>query len=189
MEKISNWLIRNTTGKRLLLLTVAFFLCIFILLPYLKIIIDVASNGAGSPDLRLYYTNSGLYSLMSKYSVEGRLEYIKTRFTFDLIWSIIYVSFLTAVISFFHKYQLSSNAVLKNHRAYFNLIPLVAGFFDLLENITVSINMYFYPVHVMGFDWLAGICTFLKWVFVAFSFAIFIRESYGSILIWIRRRR
>ena len=189
METMSNWLIRNTSCKRLLFFGVAFLLCIFFLLPYLKTIIAVASDGAGSPDLRLYYTSSELYALMSKYSQAGRFDYIKTRFTIDLLWPIIYVSFLAVAISYFYKYQLSSNAILKSRRANLNLLPLAAGIFDLSENITVSINMYFYPMHVMGVDWIAGICTFLKWVFVSMSLLAFIREGYGTAMIRLKRRR
>ncbi len=188
MEKISNWLIRKATSKRFLFFSVAFLLCIFVLLPHLKIIMDAASDGAGSPDLRLYYTSSELYSLMTKYSEAGRLEYIQTRFTFDLLWPVIYVSFLAVAISYFYKYQLSRNAVIKSRRAYFNLLPLVAGIFDFLENITVSVNMYYYPAHVTGFDRIAGICTFLKWLFVAFSIVIFIREAFCSAALKLKLR-
>ncbi len=189
MDKISNWLIRKTSGWKVLVLGVAFLLCVFFLLPHLEVIMDKVSHGAGSPDVHLYYTGPQLYSWMTEYTDYGRFEYIKTRLSYDLIWPITYVSFLSIAISFSHKFQLSCNVLRKSQRAYFNLLPLVAGFFDILENITISINMYFYPMHLWGLDWFSGFCTLFKWIFVVFAFAVFFRETFGSISIWIKLRR
>ncbi|RYV03258.1 hypothetical protein SOPP22_05815 [Shewanella sp. OPT22] len=150
---------------------------------------DRVSHGAGSPDVHFYYTSSQLYAWMSDYSDAGRLEYIKTRFSYDLFWPIIYVSFLSLAISFSHKFQLSCNVLLKSYRAYFNLLPIAAGSFDLLENITVSVNMYFYPEHLWGLDWISGFCTLFKWIFVALAFGVFFRESFGSLIIWFKLKR
>ena len=189
MDKISNWLIRNTSGRKVLFLGGVFLCCVFFLLPHLGAIMDKASNGVGSPDVHFYYTSSQLYAWMADYTEDGRLEYIKTRFSYDLFWPVVYVSFLSLAISFSHKFQLRANMLIKSFRAKYNLLPIVAGMFDLLENITVSINMYFFPVRIWGLDWIAGFCTLLKWIFVFLAFGAFFRESYGSICVWRRLRR
>ena len=189
MERISNWLIRYTSGKKVIFLGTIFLIYIFFLLPHLADIMSHVSQNQGSPDTHLFYTSSELYTLISQFSEEGRREYIQTRFSYDLFWPIVYVSFLSLAISFSHKYLLSCNVILKSYRVYFNLLPFVAGFFDFFENVTISLNMYFYPEHLWGIASISGYCTLFKWLFVGLAFAVFFRESIGSVLIWNKLHR
>ena len=48
-----------------------------------------ASTGEdiGSPDLSIYYSADDLYRMAEAYGADGRLEYIRVRFTFDVYTS------------------------------------------------------------------------------------------------------
>ena len=60
---------------------------------------EIYAEEVGTPDLSLYYSPNELYRMADAYGVSGRAEYIRVRFTFDLIWPLIYTFTLVTVIS------------------------------------------------------------------------------------------
>lgn len=52
-----------------------------------------------SPDMSFLYSADDLYQIAQVYGEQGRASYIKVRFTFDLIWPLVYMAFLTTTIS------------------------------------------------------------------------------------------
>ena len=74
-----------------------------------------------SPDTSLFYTPTELYQMAEAYEAEGRQAYIHARWTFDLVFPLVYVAFLTAGISWFSKKFPNNN----EHWELLNLIPIV----------------------------------------------------------------
>ena len=51
---------------------------------------QVETRAAGSPDMSFFYTSDELYQMAEAYGQAGREAYIRARFTFDLIWPLVY---------------------------------------------------------------------------------------------------
>ncbi len=58
-----------------------------------------AYSGGTSPDTSYIYSAGDLYQMAEDYGAEGRAAYIYARFTFDLVFPLVYGFFLTATIS------------------------------------------------------------------------------------------
>jgi hypothetical protein len=102
------------------------------------------------------------------YGEKGREAYIRARFTFDLIWPLVYTIFLITGISWVYQRSFALGSLWQ--RA--NIVPVLGALFDYLENISTSVVMVRYPSPTAVLDMLAAIFTMLKWVFVNGSFAL-----------------
>lgn len=111
-----------------------------------------------SPDTSIFYTSETLYQLAEDYQEEGRDFYISQRFTFDLIWPIVYGLFFISMIGYFvHKVD---------PKKYKPLIwlPIINIGFDYLENTATSITMYRFPLRTPIIADIAGYITLFKWL-------------------------
>ena len=167
MISISRFFHKISTGKVTLAATVLFILFSILVLPK-----QSTSSSAGepvdSPDLSFYYTKDDLYRMANDYGEQGRIKYIQQRFSFDIIWPVVYGLFLVTAISW-----LSSQSFIDSRIAlYGNLIPLLGVIFDFLENLSTSLVIYRFPSRTSIVDTLAPIITTTKWIFIASSFII-----------------
>ena len=134
-------------------------------------------SSSGSPDLSLFYSSNDLYQMAELYGSAGRDAYVRARFSFDLVFPIIYTLFLTTAISWILD-TITPEASLWR---ILNLAPIQGMLFDFLENITASIVISRYPVLSPISANLAPVFTFLKWVFVGGSFLILFISWLASI--------
>ena len=102
------------------------------------------------------------------YGEPGRANYIRARFTFDLIWPLVYVFFLGTGTSWVNRKAFAENS----RWQLTNLAPLVSGLFDYLENLCTSLVMFRYPAHTAVVDTLAPLFTLAKWVILSGSFML-----------------
>ena len=117
-----------------------------------------------SIDTNILYSVEDLYLIISGYSREVRLAYIYQRFTFDLIWPLIYGLFIVITTA----YLLIKIKIKRlNNLIYF---PLTAILLDFLENISVSILMFIYPIRINAIALLASLFTTLKWITLSYAF-------------------
>jgi hypothetical protein len=129
---------------------------------------DYPEERIGSPDLSFYYSPTQLYEMAEVYGVDGRSQYIRTRFTFDIFWPIIYGFFLITTISWIFSRVFNSESLFQ----YANLLPIFGVLFDYLENLSTSLVMYRYPARSFGIDVLASLFTTTKWIFISGAFII-----------------
>jgi len=142
-----------------------------------------ASGGAGSPDTSLLYTPGQLYAMAERYGPAGRAAYIRARFTFDLVWPLVYTAFLTAGVAWAFgrvrppasRWQCAS------------LVPILAMGFDFLENLSTALVMARYPARTPVVDVLAPAFTLFKWVFVGCSFALLVVGLAWALVRWARQ--
>jgi hypothetical protein len=183
--RFSDWLYKVSTGWVTLSAVIVFFLFSALVLPGQSSSASV-DPAIGSPDLSIYYSAGDLLRMAEAYGEQGREEYIRARFTFDLVWPLVYTFFLVTTISWIYN-QLGAGD--KNWRAI-NLLPVLGMLGDYLENIATSLVMWQYPKSLPLVPWLAGTITTLKWLLIAGSF---ISLVVGVILlIWhvlVTRRR
>jgi hypothetical protein len=167
---LSLWLAKFSTRWTALISVVIFTLFIVLILP------GQSSNGTDqlsqtvSPDLSFYYSSTDLYKMAESYGEEGREAYIRARFTFDLIWPLVYGFFLVATLS----WLLNLVFPVESSWQRANLLPVFGMIFDYLENISTSLVMWRFPSQTPVVDWLAGIFTAIKWILIGGSFLMLV---------------
>jgi hypothetical protein len=136
------------------------------------------TGSAVSPDTSLFYSPAQLYRIADEYGEEGRPAYVRARFTFDLVWPLVYTFFLVTSISWLFRRAFALDSPWQ--RA--NLFPVLGALFDLTENLAASLVMLRYPAHTPGVDLLAPVCTLLKWIFVGASIVLLVFG--GGVVLW-----
>jgi hypothetical protein len=172
--KLSDRITRVTNGRIALVCLLLFLAFTMIVLPAQSAKARLYGGSAGSPDTTFFYTAGDLYKTAEAYGQAGRSEYIRARFTFDLIWPLVYLAFLTTAISWLY-HQLDLDGELWKR---VNLVPIFGVLFDYLENISTSIVMARFPSPTPLLAYLAPIFTFVKWIFMGCSLLLLM---YGSI--------
>jgi hypothetical protein len=178
LTRLSLWLANFSTRWTALISVVIFTLFTVFVLPSQSSSSMAQSSQTGSPDLSFYYSPAELYNMAESYGEEGREAYIRARFTFDLIWPLVYGFFLVVTISWLLKIAFPANSIWQ--RA--NLLPLFGVLFDYLENISTSLVMGRYPAQTPIVGWLAGIFTALKWILIGGSFIMLVALMLLAIL-------
>ncbi len=166
--KLSTWLHKRSTGPVTLAALVIFIVFTALALPTQAAEMARSTHGADSPDTSLLYTPGDLYQMAEAYGPEGRAAYIRIRFTFDLLWPVLYTFFLATSASWLLRRALPASSRLQR----LNLVPVLGMLFDYLENICAALVMGRYPAHTPGIDVLAPVFTFLKWIFIGGSFIL-----------------
>jgi hypothetical protein len=184
IKRFSMWLYRVSTGKVTLLCFALFLLFSLLALPGQTAGADTYGEGIGSPDLSFFYSAQDLYDMAEAYGEAGRAAYIQARFTFDLVWPVMYTIFLATVISWVFVRAISPYSWVRIS----NIFPILGMIFDYLENISTSIVMGRYPIQTGILDSLASIFTLLKWVFLAASFILLVVGLGLAVARWVERR-
>jgi hypothetical protein len=183
-KRISDCLRRVSTGWVALSALLIFLLFSALVLPQQATKAEQETGSADSPDTSLFYSASDLYRMAEAYGEQGRQAYVKARFTFDLVWPLVYTLFLATAISWVFGRAFASDSPWQ--RA--NLAPLLGALFDYLENLSTSLVMLRYPGRTPVVDALASVFTALKWSFLGASFVLL----FGGIVVaawrWTRQR-
>jgi len=187
MNKIklfSSWLKRKSTGWVTLIALIIFLLFMAIVLPGQSSRAEAVSGEAGSPDLSFYYPADKLYSMAEAYGPDGRLEFVRVRFTFDLFFPLIYTFFLVTSISWLFSRTFGNESPWQ----LANLAPMIGMLLDFLENTCTSIVMLRYPDATQVIASLASFFTMGKWIFVVASFLFVIIGLFGTTWKWFKTR-
>jgi hypothetical protein len=165
-KRISDWLHQVSNGWVALSALAIFVLFSALVLPAQAARAETDTGSAESPDTSFYYSADDLYSMAQVYGEQGRRAYVRTRFTFDVIWPLVYTIFLSTA----------------------NLAPVLGALFDYLENLSTSLVMLRYPDRTPGVDILAPVFTSVKWIFVNGSFVLLLAGVVVGVWRWNRRR-
>jgi hypothetical protein len=177
IRKLSIWICQKSTGKIVVLALGVFTLFLVVVLPVQT---RSGTDSAGTPDLSFCYTVDDLYRMAEAYGAQGRQEYVRVRFTFDLVWPLVYGFFMVTAVSWLFVKAFPIQSVWQR----VNLIPALGVIFDYLENISTSVVMARYPARTAGIDLLATVFTPVKWTLVGLGFVLLL---VGLVLvIWSR---
>ncbi len=181
MNQLSNRLYLLLTTPVLAGAAALFLFFMLTVLPGMAVRTEEMTGSTASPDTSFLYTARDLYEMAEAYGAAGRAFYISTRFTFDIIWPLVYLLFLTAVITaLFRPFDRGSPW----RKA--NLLPWGGVTFDFLENMGASVVMHRYPLPTPLIAELTPIFTFIKWLLIAASMAVIVL---GILLRLVRHRR
>lgn len=183
LKTISDWMRRLSTGRVALLALLVFVLFSGLVLPQQAAKAEQETGGSDSPDTSFFYTPSDLYQMAESYGEEGRQAYVRARFTFDLIWPLVYAFFLTTAIGWTFGRAFAPDS----RWQMANLAPLLGTIFDYLENLSTSLVMVRYPDQTAVIDVLAPVFTALKWGWLGASFLLLLGGLIVMVWRWARR--
>jgi len=183
-RQISDWLRRISTGWVALSALIIFLLFSALVLPQQATKAEQETGGADSPDTSFFYTADDLYRMAESYGEQGRQAYIRARFTFDLVWPLVYTFFLVTAIGWVFGRAFAPGSAWQ--RA--NLAPLLGALFDYLENVSTSLVMLRYPDQTAVVDLLAPVFTALKWSLLGASFVLLVVGIVVAVWRWFKQR-
>ena len=183
--KLSTWLIKVSKSWILMLTLLIMVLFMIFILPGQATSAEENAGGSISPDTSFFYGPEDLIQAAKEYGEEGRQAYIKARWTFDLIFPLVYISFLVAGISWFYK-NLEKPI---DWIGFTNLLPLAAGLFDYLENTGASLVMALYPTLLSGLALVTSIFSGVKWLLIGASFLAYFALAGAILFQWIQGKK
>lgn len=185
LNKLSGWLYKNSTTSRVVISLIVFIFFLLLILPRQTADAKAYGGNVGTPDLSFYYSPAELYEMAETYGEEGRQAYIRARFTFDLIWPLVYGAFLVSTISRLFLRSLPTYSGMRP----LNLLPILGMFFDYLENISTSWVMWRYPDQTPILDSIAPVFTLLKWLLIALAFLALVIGIFMTTNRWLSKQR
>ncbi len=168
LNNLSRWFTKKTTLLVFIVALLIFTGFIVFVLPAVSVATKEITGTSLSPDTSLFYRVEKLYQIAEVYGEEGRQYYINSRFTFDVVWPVVYGFFLISALSLTFKKPIAGKSFY-----IFNLLPLFGMVFDFLENIMVSYLMFRYP-QTTFVAYLAPYCTLMKWLMIYLAFVLLI---------------
>ena len=158
-QKLHGW----TTGWRVLFLFLLNIVMTGYIMPVATAILALAANNSVLPlDLLFFYTPAEAFAMLEKYGPAGRALYMKIELTVDLLYPIIYTLFLGLLISWLFQRAFPP----QNKMQKWNVAPLGAWFFDLLENVGILTMLAMYPSQPALLAWIIMLFGLLKWALV-----------------------
>ncbi|MCF7923474.1 MAG: hypothetical protein K9L64_00025 [Candidatus Izimaplasma sp.] len=148
--------------KTLLISTIFFVLFMIIVLPTINWLNNHYIGVLESPDTMLFYSSRTFYLLMEEYGESGRNLYILLRWTFDLVYPLVYgLFFMTLLIYLMEK--------LKKYYNWMLSFALLAVITDYLENIFSTVNVAIFPKEIPTLVYIMQGASLLKWLFIVFT--------------------
>jgi hypothetical protein len=183
-KRISEWMRQVSTGPVTLLALAVFVAFSAWVLPQQAARAAEAAGGAGTPDMSLFYSPGDLYRWAEAYGASGRQAYVRARFTFDLVFPLVYLFFLATATSWVSGRVFPPDSLWQ--RA--NLAPLLGTLFDYSENVSAALVMVRYPERTPVVDLLAPAFTALKWLALGASFVFLAVALAMAARSWARER-
>ena len=138
------------------------------LLPLIQGMMQGGQGGIQPLDLMMFATPAQYFEMLGKYGEGNLIFYRNVELTVDIVYPIVYLFFFGLLISWLFQRGFASNSPMRK----FNIVPLGAWFFDLLENITIVILISVYPSQPMALGWLLTLVGSIKWLFAGASIVL-----------------
>jgi hypothetical protein len=185
VRSFSEWIHKISSGRVVLLTIFVMLLFVSIVLPNQAEKSLQETGSARSPDTSFFYQIDELYQIAEEYGEEGRQAYIRSRWTFDLLFPLVYTAFLTVGVSWF----LNQSGDLPQVWRLSNLLPILGCGFDYLENGAASWLMAIYPEKLTGLAQATAALSLLKWVLIGMAFLVYFLSAISIFASWIKKRK
>lgn len=185
LNSISNKFHSWATGWRVFLLFIADALMAGYIMPVAGAILALAANNSVMPlDLMFFYTPEKAFDMIEKYGEEGRALYLRIELTADLIYPIIYTLFFGLLTSWLFQRGFRPESPMQK----WNVMPVGAWFFDLLENLGIVAMLSMYPAQPAALAWLTMILGSVKWAFALISIALILTGLVRALMNGFRKQ-
>ena len=162
LNQISQTFHAWATGWRVVILLIAETLMMFYIMPLAAAIMALAANNSVMPlELMFFYTPAQAFEMMDKYGEAGRSIYLRIELTADIIYPIIYTLFFGLLLSWLFQRAFKPDSQMQK----WNVMPLGAWFFDMLENVGIVSMLMMYPSQPEIMAWLTMLFGAFKWGF------------------------
>lgn len=121
-----------------------------------------------APDTSAWYAPDDLYAAAEAWGSEGRAAYVQARVTFDVVWPIVYGTFLATTLAWVWARGTAPGSRWRRVA----LLPVVVVMLDYAENICTATVMARYPARTPVLAELAPLFTAGKWVALSASFLL-----------------
>jgi hypothetical protein len=135
------------------------------LLPLIQGMIQGGQGSIQPLDLMLFATPEKIFGMIERYGEYNRPFYRAVELTVDIIYPIVYLFFFGLLISWLFQRGFASKSPMRK----FNIMPLGAWFFDLLENIVIVILLSVFPSQPTALTWILTLVSTIKWFFAGAS--------------------
>ena len=135
------------------------------LLPLAQGMMQGGQGGIQPLDLMAGATPDKLFGMIEKYGEFGRPFYRNVELTIDIVYPIVYLFFFGLLISWLFQRGFAPTSAMRK----FNIMPLGAWFFDLLENIFIVTLLSIYPAQPAVLGWMLFLASSVKWFFAGTS--------------------
>ena len=166
LRRFSQWWYRSVTTRVVLGATLGFLIFGALVLPAQAERTERFAGDAGTPDTSLIYTPGDLEAAAERFGPEGRDEFVLARATFDVVWPLVYGSFLCVALTVILRRLTGPGSRWR----LLNVAPWLGVLVDYLENLLTSIVMIRWPDPTPIAAALAPAATFVKWILVGGSF-------------------
>ncbi len=164
-QKFHAW----TTGWRVIILLIAETLMMFYIMPIAAGIMAFAANDSVMPlDLMFFYTPAQAFEMIDRYGEAGRSVYLRIELTADIIYPIIYTLFYGLLLSWLLQRAFKPDSKIQK----WNVMPVGAWFFDMLENVGIVSMLIMYPSKPEIVAWLTMLFGSLKWGFFVITMGL-----------------
>lgn len=168
--------IYNKADWKLTLISVLLFgLFMGIVLPYISSLTEQYGSG---PDTMFDFGLGSYYEARMRYGIEGRKLYITLRWTFDIVWPIVYTFFYFMCIGYIAKKR-------EDKFGYkWLFVPVIAVSLDFVENTFATIFMASFPNDVDIVVYLLMMSSMMKWLFIGLTMLLIV---YLLVLLGVNR--
>lgn len=168
MNHLSRKLSQISTGWSLALAFLLYVSFAAGVMPWLSTFMPETARGAVPIDLQFAPKPAELYVMVEAYGDEGRKIYALFELTADVLYPIIYATFLAIVLTMLSRclYGIESRVTI------LNLLPYGIVIMDYLENIGIVTLLMSYPEQYELVARVTGFFNAAKWSLVALTFAI-----------------
>ena len=164
-QKFHKW----TTGWRVIILLIAEGLMMGYVMPLASALMALAANASVMPlDLMFFYTPDSAFAMIDKYGEAGRALYMKIELTADIVYPIVYMLFYGLLLSWLMQRAFKPDSKMQKY----NIMPVGAWLFDLLENVGIVSMLTMYPTKPALLAWLTMTFGSLKWLFAFASIGL-----------------
>lgn len=135
------------------------------LLPLVQGIMQDGTGGVLPLDLMIFTTPQKIYAMIARYGEFNLIFYRNVELTVDIVYPIVYLFFFGLLISWLFQRGFAPDSPMRKY----NIVPLGAWFFDLLENISIVALLSLYPTQSAALAWVFILLNTIKWAFAGAS--------------------
>lgn len=146
------------------------------LLPLTQGIMQGDTGGIIPLDLMVFAPPQKVFNMIERYGEFNRVFYRNVELTLDIIYPVVYLFFFGLAISWLFQRGYPQGSPMRKY----NITPLGAWFFDLLENIVIVTLLMIFPAQPASLAWLLLILTTAKWFFAAASILLLVTGLFAA---------